>query len=302
VFGISRQAYYKRIHKSFDEEQKQAQVINLVKPLRREQSRLGTLKVYKMIKPSLDKMQIKLGRDRFYSVMRDHAMLIRRKKNFIKTTNSNHRFRKHPNLIKGNVYNKAEQVWVSDITYIKTEQGYLYLSLVTDLYSKRIMGYNLSDNMKVESSAIALRMAIANRVYPSRTLIHHSDRGFQYCADNYTKLLEDNNIKISMAQSYDPYENAVAERVNGILKGEFDIADGFVNEAQAQREIKNVIKIYNNKRPHISCDYVTPVLAHIQQKHKPKFYSRLLTNKHILTKEKRSKKEKATQNSINFKS
>ncbi len=148
MFGISRQAYYKRIHKSFDEEQKQAQVINLVKPLRREQSRLGTLKVYKMIKPSLDKMQIKLGRDRFYSVMRDHAMLIRRKKNFIKTTNSNHRFRKHPNLIKGNVYKKAEQVWVSDITYIKTEQGYLYLSLITDLYSKKIMGYNLSDNMK----------------------------------------------------------------------------------------------------------------------------------------------------------
>jgi putative transposase len=302
VFGISRQAYYKRIHRTFDDEQKQAQVINLVKPIRREQSRLGTLKVFKMIQPTLNKMNIKLGRDRFYSVMRDHAMLIRRKKNFVKTTNSNHRFRKHPNLIKGNVYTKAEQVWVSDITYIKTQQGYLYLSLITDLYSKKIMGYNLSDNMKVESSAVALRMAIANRLYPDRELIHHSDRGFQYCADNYTQLLEDNNIKISMTQSYDPYENAVAERVNGILKGEYDIAEGFVSEAQAQREIKNVIKIYNTKRPHISCDYFTPVIAHIQQKHKPKFYSRLLTNKHILTKEKRSKKEKATKNSINFKS
>ena len=300
MFGISRQAYYKRIHKNFSEEYKHSQVINLVKPIRREQSRIGTLKVYKMIKPSLEKMHINIGRDRFYDVMRDHAMLIRRKKNFVKTTNSNHRFRKHPNLIKGNIYNKAEQVWVSDITYIKTEQGYLYLSLVTDLYSKKIMGYNLSDNMKVESSAVALRMAIANRQYPNRALIHHSDRGFQYCADNYTKLLEDNNIKISMTQSYYPYENAVAERVNGILKGEFDIAEGFVNEKQAQREIKNVIHIYNNKRPHISCDYSTPVLAHQQQKHKPKFYSRLLTNKHILTKEKRTKKEKATQNNTNF--
>ena len=267
---------------------------------RREQSRLGTLKVYKLIKPSLEKMQIKMGRDKFFETMRENRMLIQRKRRFHKTTNSNHRFRKHPNLIKGNVYNKSEQVWVSDITYIKTEKGYLYLSLITDLYSKKIMGYNLSDNMKVESTIKALKMALAQRQFKSRELIHHSDRGFQYCSDEYTGLLSANKIKISMTQSYDPYENAAAERVNGILKDEFEIGEGFVNEPLAQREINNAIKVYNAKRPHMSCDYFTPNFAHKHQKHKPKFYSRLLTNKHISTKEKRSKKEKPTYNSINF--
>lgn len=232
--------------------------------------------------------------------MRENRLLIQRKRRFHKTTNSNHRFRKHPNLIKGNVYNKSEQVWVSDITYIKTAEGYLYLSLITDLYSKKIMGYNLADNMRVESTVKALKMAINQRQFPDRELIHHSDRGFQYCSDEYTNMLSANNIKISMTQSYDPYENAAAERVNGILKDEYEIGEGFACEAHAQREIKNAIRVYNSKRPHISCDYFTPDYAHLHQKHKTKFYSRLLTNKHISTKEKRSKKEKATSISINF--
>jgi putative transposase len=245
-------------------------------------------------------MQIKIGRDKFFDLMREHRMLVQRKKRFHKTTNSNHRFRKHPNLIKGNIYNKSEQVWVSDITYIKTEQGYLYLSLITDLYSKKIMGYNLADNMRVESSSKALRMAFSQRKFKSRPLIHHSDRGFQYCSDEYTNLLKENNVRISMTQSYDPYENAVAERVNGILKDEYEIGEGFVNEAQAKREVKHAIEIYNSKRPHIGCDYSTPNIAHVQQRHLLKSWSRLSTNKHILTKEKRTKKEKASQKNIIF--
>lgn len=245
-------------------------------------------------------MQIKLGRDRFFSTMNEHRMLVQRRKRFYKTTNSNHRFRKHPNLIKGKAFNQSERVWVSDITYIKTEQGYLYLSLVTDLYSKKIMGYHLADNMKVEATARALKMAISQRLFLNRKLIHHSDRGFQYCSDEYTNLLQANKISISMTQSYDPYENAAAERVNGILKEEFEIGEGFKNEFHANREIKNAIRVYNNKRPHMSCDYQTPEFAHLNQKHKVKSYARLLTNKHISTKEKRSKKEKAIINSINF--
>lgn len=271
-----------------------------MKSERREQHRLGTLKVYKLIKPALEQKQIKIGRDKFYTLMREQSLLIQRKRRFHVTTNSNHRFWKYPNLIKGNVYNKSEQVWVSDLTYIKTEQGFLYLALVTDLYSKKIMGFHLADNTKVENTTKALRMALAARQYPNRSLIHHSDRGFQYCSHEYTQLLTDNKIKISMTQNSDPYENAVAERVNGILKGEFEIGEGFVNQAQAQREIKNAINVYNSKRPHISCDYSTPNYAHIHQRHKTKFYSRLLTNEHILTKEKRSKKEKATLNNSNF--
>jgi transposase InsO family protein len=260
-------------------------VLALVRELRREQIRLGTLKVFKLIQPSLKKMDIKLGRDKFFDLMREHRMLIQRKKRFHKTTNSNHRFRKHPNLIKGNVYNRSEQVWVSDITYIKTEKGYLYLSLITDLYSKKIMGYNLADNTKVESTTKALRMALMQRKFKNRELIHHSDRGFQYCSDEYTGLLTDNKIKISMTQSYDPYENAAAERVNGILKDEFDIGEGFISEPQAQREIKNAINVYNSKRPHMSCDYLTPEKAHIVQSHRTRRWSRLLTNKHVSTKE-----------------
>lgn len=261
---------------------------------------MGTLKVYKLIKPALEQKQIKIGRDKFYTLMREQSLLIQRKRRFHVTTNSNHRFWKYPNLIKDNVYNKSEQVWVSDLTYIKTEQGFLYLALVTDLYSKKIMGFHLADNTKVENTTKALRMALLAREYPNRQLIHHSDRGFQYCSYEYTQLLIDNKIKISMTQNSDPYENAVAERVNGILKGEFEIGEGFVNEAQAQREIKNAIIVYNSKRPHISCDYATPNYAHVHQRHKTKFYSRLLTNEHILTKEKRSKKEKAALNNTTF--
>jgi putative transposase len=162
------------------------------------------------------------------------------------------------------------------------------------------MGHYLSDNQKVEPTANALRMAIAKRAFKNRKLIHHSDRGFQYCSDEYTDLLTANKIDISMTQSYDPYENAAAERVNGILKDEFEIGEGFTSQAHASREINHAIKIYNSKRPHMSCDYATPEFAHINQKHKVKSYARLSTNKQISTKEKRSKKEKATLNSISF--
>jgi len=244
--------------------------------------------------------QIKMGRDKFFDTMREFRMLVQRKKRFHKTTNSNHRFRKHPNLIKDKVLNRSEQVWVSDITYIKTEEGYKYLSLITDLYSKKIMGHFLSDNQKVEPTANALRMAIANREFKNRKLIHHSDRGFQYCSDEYTNLLRANKIDISMTHSYDPYENAAAERVNGILKDEFEIGEGFINQAHASREINHAIKIYNSKRPHMSCDYATPEFAHLHQKHKAKSYRRLSTIKQISTKEKRSKKEKAIQLTSNF--
>ena len=246
--------------------------------------------------------QINIGRDKFYRFLRAYNLLVPRTKRHFITTNSKHQFYKHKNLVKDKDPVRAEQLWVSDITYIKTQKGHSYLALVTDAYSKQIMGYKLASHMKVSLCTDALKMAIKNRKYPNQKLIHHSDRGIQYCNPGYTEFAEQNGLTLSMTEQYDPYENAVAERVNGILKGEFDIADGFINEAQAQREIKNVINIYNNKRPHISCDYVTPVLAHKQQKHKPKFYSRLLTNKQILTKEKRSKKEKAIQNNINFKS
>jgi transposase InsO family protein len=164
-------------------------------------------------------------------------------------------------LIKEKEIRASEQVWVSDITYIKTKEKPMYLSLVTDAYSKRIMGWELSDNLKTSSCIKAMQMAVNNRQYNDRELIHHSDRGFQYCHPDYIDLLDKNNIKVSMTTKHDPYENAVAERVNGILKDEYAI-ESFATEKQARREIRAAIWLYNTDRPHLSCGYKTPQQAH----------------------------------------
>jgi transposase InsO family protein len=237
-------------------------VLELIRPVRKRMNRIGTIKLYGKIKEDLNKREIKMGRDKLFDLLRNENMLVSKKKNFTKTTNSFHRFRKHKNLIKGIEVKRPEEVWVSDITYIKTDQGYEYLSQITDFYSKRIVGYYLADNMKTESSLKALEMAIKSRKYPSRKLIHHSDRGFQYCSDDYINVLTKNKIKPSMTEVYDPYENAIAERVNGILKDEFDIGAGFINHVQAVKEIKYAIETYNTYRPHFSCEMMTPEQAH----------------------------------------
>jgi len=173
---------------------------------------------------------------------------------------------------------RPEQVWVSDITYIKTRNGYMYLSLITDAYSKKIMGYKLADNMKTENNVAALDMAIKNRNYPNRRLIHHSDRGFQYCADLYTSKLEKHKIRISMTTKYDPYENAIAERINGILKSEFLVSDSRMYKEDAQTIIAESIKIYNELRPHMSNEYLTPNQAHSGMRFRMQTYRRKKIN------------------------
>ncbi len=262
MFGISRQAYYQRQNRVAKAVKEKDIILNLIKPIRNKMYRIGSVKLYGMIKEDMIKMNIKMGRDKFLDLLRDENMLVRKKKNFTKTTDSFHRFRKYKNLIKGIEVNSPEEVWVADMTYIKTDAGHHYLSLITDYYSKKIVGYYLADNMKTESSIIALEVAIKSRKYPERELIHHSDRGFQYCDNNYINVLTKNNIKPSMTEVYDPYENAIAERVNGILKDEFDIGEGFVNHQHATKEIKQAIEIYNTFRPHLSCNKMTPEQAH----------------------------------------
>ena len=262
MFGISRQAYYKRQQKVEQLEEERDVILKVIRPVRKKMHRVGTIKLYDMIKKDMTNNNIKIGRDKLFTFLRHEKMLVKKKKNFTKTTNSFHRFRKHKNLIKGLDVTAPEQVWVSDITYIKTEAGHEYLSLITDYYSKKIVGYHLADNLKTESSLKALEMAIKSRKYPDRKLIHHSDRGFQYCSDDYIAILTNNNIQPSMTEVYDPYENAIAERVNGILKDEFDIGEGFVNHLQAVKEIKYAIETYNTFRPHLSCEKLTPQQAH----------------------------------------
>lgn len=280
AFGFTRQAYYKlRRHRSKEDQQNQ-QVLKLVKHVRKRQSRLGSVRLHAKIQEELTQYGIKIGRDKFHRLLREQGMLVPKKKRYMVTTNSYHKFQRWPNLLKDMHLTAPEQAWASDITYIHTKEGYMYLFLVTDVYSKQIMGYHLSDNMKVENARDALKMAIRNRRYPDRKLIHHSDRGIQYAHPSYVDLQLANEITPSMTTKYDPYENAVAERVNGILKTEFDLGGLFPERAMAKREVKTAIQIYNYERPHMSCEMMTPWKAHRTGKYelkkwKKKFSSRI---------------------------
>ena len=177
------------------------------------------------MKEELKESEIKMGRDKLYDFLRVHQLLIHRTKRAFITTNSKHFFYKSPNRIKDLVISHSEQVWVNDITYIKTEHGHAYLALVTDAYSKKIMGYSLQNNMKVEMVKSALQMALKRRSFNHTNIIHHSDRGIQYCCPDFTAFAEKNKMLLSTTQQYDPYENAVAERINGILKYEFGLGN-----------------------------------------------------------------------------
>jgi transposase InsO family protein len=215
---------------------------------------------------------LKIGRDKFIDILRANHLLIVPKRSYHITTNSHHRFRKYKNQILDLQIDRPEQVWVSDITYIGKRNKPCYLSLITDAYSKKIVGYNVSDNLNTESSLAALKAAIKQRKNKQIPLIHHSDRGLQYCANDYQKTLKRNDIQPSMTQNSDPYENAVAERVNGILKQEFNI-DKFNKDLNIMKQIvKESIEIYNEKRPHYSNYMLTPNQMHNQNEIKMKTY------------------------------
>lgn len=247
--------------------------------IRKDQARIGGRKLIYLLQDDFKKKGIKIGRDKFFKFLKNEFLLVKPKKNRTITTRSYKRFRQHPNRIKDMIIKRPEQVWVSDITYINCKKGPLYLHLVTDAYSKKIMGYKLSDNLKTESTLQALNMALKNRKYPNRKLIHHSDRGFQYTAPAYTKRLADNKIKISMTTKYDPYENAIAERVNGILKQEFEISNHRLTISDAFKNVNHAIITYNHKRPHWSCHLLTPEQAHKFGKFKLKKWSKYIFSK-----------------------
>lgn len=233
--------------------------------IRCKMPRIGTRKLYFLIQDDLKELGIKIGRDVLFNFLRAEHLLIKPKRSYVKTTDSKHWMKKYPNLVKQIELTGPEQLWVSDITYIKTDNGHEYLSLITDAYSKKIMGYELLNNLSTAGPLQALELAIKNRIYTNQ-LIHHSDRGLQYCSAEYIGKLKENNIKISMTENGDPYENAIAERINGILKYEFLIIDGFKNHFQAMAVISQSIDIYNQSRPHLSCQMLTPNKAHLQQK------------------------------------
>jgi len=216
--------------------------------------RTGGIKLYAELKNDMISQNINIGRDKFYRFLRHYNLLVPKLKSYHVTTDSKHHFRKYKNLVKDQVPTRPEQLWVRDITYIKTDNGHNYLALVTDAYSKQVMGYKLDNHMKTSLCADALAMAIKNREYPKQKLIHHSDRGFQYCNPKYTGLAESNGITMSMTEQYDPYENAVAERINRTLKYEYGLKQTIKNTEIAQKITKQAVYIYNNLRTHFSLD------------------------------------------------
>ena len=250
----------------------------MVREIRIIMPRLGGRKLYFLLKDKLS--LLKVGRDKLFRILRANHMLIVSKKRYHITTDSHHRFRKHKNLINTLAIEKPDCVWVSDITYVGTRTNPSYLALITDAYSKKIVGYNVSKSLCVDGSLKALEMALKKRVYKQHPLIHHSDRGLQYCSNDYQKLLNDNHISPSMTEKYDPYENAIAERINGVLKQEFDIAKKVNDFSVKKKLITNAIKIYNNIRPHLSNHMLTPIQMHAQNKLKRKQYKSKKLNNH----------------------
>ena len=283
-FGISKQAFYKRLNAIAVTHHNEKIIIDLVKQYRnRVGHKTGGIKLYNELKTSFVDQNIKIGRDKFYGVLKRHNLLIKKTKRYHITTNSNHMFYKYKNLILNSIPTRPEQVWVCDITYIHTEQGHNYLAIITDAYSKKIMGYMLDNHMRVSLCLDALKMALKNRIYPNKALIIHSDRGIQYCNPKYTKFAEENGLQISMTEKYDPYENAIAERINRTLKYEYGLNLKLKNTAIAKKIAKESISIYNNLRTHFSLDLKKPEEVHQKPDVKYKSYRKKNVNLHELT-------------------
>jgi putative transposase len=263
LFGKSRQAWYESCKNESEQQLQDLIVLKLIREIRLDLPRAGVPKLYFLLKEKLIEHHIKLGRDALYELLGNHGYLLKYRRRKPYTTDSNHHYKKYPNLIRETILTHPGQLWVSDITYIRTVTGFCYLSIVTDAYSRKIVGYCLHPTLHSDGAIEALLMAI-KQSKRGKALIHHSDRGSQYCCGDYVQLLQSYNIGISMTENGDPYENAIAERVNGILKGEFYLDKTFLSFNEALQTVNNAIDKYNHVRPHASCDYLTPVAAHQQ--------------------------------------
>ena len=257
--GISRQAYYQGRVRAQQRQRRQEEALKVVRTERQMLPRLGTRKLYHLHQERFE--ALKLGRDALFDLLRGQGLLIRGKRSRRRTTDSRHGLLTYENLLKDHQATAPERVFVADITYIETLEGYRYAALVTDAYSRKIVGYDLSASLSIEGSLRALQMALSS-VDDATGLIHHSDRGVQYCSGAYVAVLAQHKARVSMAAVGNPYENALAERVNGILKGEFFLDGLFASEAQARAVLEQAVWLYNERRPHLSLDYRTPSQVH----------------------------------------
>ena len=257
---MSRQSVYQQEQRRYIRQRQLEPVREMVLEQRRVMPRLGTRKLHHQIKPQLADANIKLGRDQLFDYLREQQLLVKPKRSYTKTTHSKHWLKKHPNLLDSHRPHEPERFMVGDITYVESDEGVHYLSLLTDSYSRKIVGHSLGRSLKAKESVKALKVATRNRT-TQRPLIHHSDRGIQYCSDLYQKQLKAHHIKPSMTDGYDCYQNALAERVNGILKQEF-----LFRRCRTFDELKQLIDesvvTYNHLRPHLSLNMKTPDEVH----------------------------------------
>jgi putative transposase len=262
LLGYSRQAYYSHLKASEHRTFKEEQLCQQVQYHRRLQPRIGARKLLVLLKPFMQSHCCRIGRDAFFDLLRWQGMLTRKRRNGAKTTFSLHRFKKYPDLAKGLIVNRPNQLWVSDITYLRINNGFAYLSLITDAYSRKIIGFCVSHDLSSHSCIIALQMALRSSGRPGELpLMHHSDRGTQYCSHEYTELLQQHHISISMTQDGNPRDNAIAERVNGILKQEL-LQEQYAGVSSARQAVREAVATYNHLRPHSSIDMLTPQQAH----------------------------------------
>ena len=259
---MTRQSYYQHYWQEETTSFESELIIREVIRIRQTHRRMGGRKLYELLEPFMLEHQIKMGRDALFNVLATHNLLVKRRKRRVYTTQSFHWLRKYPNHIRNFIPRAPNQLWVSDITYWKVEAGYLYISLITDAYSRKIVGYQVAETLESVETLHALKMALDDNKGSIDQLIHHSDRGIQYCSGVYVSLLKKHGIIISMTENGDPLENAIAERVNGIIKNEYP--DGYeVNTLHVAKQLLDrVIEVYNNERPHMSLGNLTPNQVH----------------------------------------
>lgn len=262
LFGKTRHAFYDWQWREQQDVFTDEIVLQAVQKVRQQLPRVGTRKLQELIAPELATHGIEVGRDYLFDLLAQHKLLVRQRKRKVYTTDSRHWMRKYSNLTPQLVINRPEQLWVSDMTYIRIQNHWGYLSLITDAWSRKIMGFCLRSDMLAEGCIAALQMALGHRAYKEQPLIHHSDRGSQYCCKQYVDVLTTAGIAISMTENGDPYENALAERVNGIIKGEFNLYSSQLNFEQTYQKVLESITAYNEIRPHGSCNNLTPSQAH----------------------------------------
>lgn len=260
-FGYSRSGYYKCQKLDEKKYMQEYMIVKKINEIRGIMPKIGGKKLYKLLQDDLSKFGYKIGRDRFFDILRTNNLLVIRKRKYVRTTNSFHRFYKYKNKLKGRLLSGSNQAYVNDITYLRTRRGFVYLFLQTDAHSRKITGWHLSESLAIEGAIQALKMTLSQVKNP-HGIIHHSDRGIQYCSPAYTTILKKHNMEISMTEENHCYENATAERVNGILKDEFLLEETFDDVKIARKAVKEAIESYNNKRPHWALNLSTPNEIH----------------------------------------